>query len=180
MKDWNVVITVNGSEGFRKARREFQRFGDVAATDYRNVLVLRVPDVPRFIELLRSITEAGKSLLNCVSRVAPAWFAFDFPEPEEFRIKARTIVLDWLQLLCGHSFHIRMHRRGLKNELSSPSVEQLLRDAILSGAEERGSSSRIDFADPDYVIDVETIGNCACLTLWTRNDLRRLPFLRVD
>jgi tRNA(Ser,Leu) C12 N-acetylase TAN1 len=73
-----------------------------------------------------------------------------------------------------------MHRRGLKKELSSPSVEQFLRDAILSGAEERGSSSRIDFADPDYVIDVETIGNCACLTLWTRNDLRRLPFLRVD
>ena len=69
MKDWNVVITVNDSEGFRKARREFQRFGDMAATDYRNVLVLRVPDVPRFTELLRSITEAGKSLLNCVSRV---------------------------------------------------------------------------------------------------------------
>ncbi len=37
MKDWNVVITVNDSESFRKARREFQRFGDVESTDYRNV-----------------------------------------------------------------------------------------------------------------------------------------------
>ena len=159
---------------------DFQRFGGVAATDYHNVLVLRVPDVPRFIELLRSITEADKSLLNCVSRVAPAGFAFDFLAPEEFRIKARTIVLRWLVLLCGHSFHVRMHRRGLKKELPSPSVEQFLSDAVLSGAKERGVPSRIDFADPDYVVDVETVGNRACLTLWTRNDLRRLPFLRVD
>ena len=43
MKDWNVVITVNDSEGFWKARREFRRFGEVETTDYRNVLVLRVP-----------------------------------------------------------------------------------------------------------------------------------------
>jgi len=48
MKDWNVVITVNDSESFRKARQEFQRFGDGEPTDYRNVLVLRVPNVPKF------------------------------------------------------------------------------------------------------------------------------------
>lgn len=180
MKDWNVVITVNNSEGFRRARREFQRFGDVELTDYHNVLVLRVPNVPKFIELFSSITEADKSLLNCVSRVAPAGFAFDFQTPKEFRNKARAIVLGWRVLLCGRSFHVRMHRRGLKSELPSPSVEQFLDDAILSGARERGRPSWIDFADPDYVIDVETVGNRACLTLWTRNDLRRLPFLRVD
>ena len=51
MKDWNVVITVNDSESFRKARRDFQRFGDVAPTDYHNVLVLRVPDVSKFVAL---------------------------------------------------------------------------------------------------------------------------------
>jgi len=180
MKDWNVIITVSDSEGFRKARREFQRFGDVESTDYHNVLVLRVPDVPKFIELFSSITEADKSLLNCVSRVAPAGLAFDFPAPEEFRAKARNIVLSWVALLCGRSFHVRMHRRGLKSELPSPSVEQFLSDAILSGTKERGRPGRIDFADPDYVIDVETVGNRACLTLWTRNDLRRFPFLRVD
>ena len=53
-------------------------------------------------------------------------------------------------------------------------------DAILSVASQRGAPSRIDFADPDYVIDVETVGNRVGLTLWSRNDLRRLPFLRVD
>ena len=180
MKDWNVVITVNDSEGFRRARREFQRFGDVAPTDYHNILVLRVPDVSKFVEHFSSITEADKSLLSCVSRVAPAGFAFDFATVEEFRSKARTIVLGWLAVLCGHSFHVRMHRRGLKSELPSPSVEQFLDEAVLSGARERCRPSRIYFSDPDYVIDVETVGNRACLTLWSRNDLRRLPFLRVD
>ena len=37
MKDWNVVITVNDSDSFLKARREFQRFGYVTPI----VLVLR-------------------------------------------------------------------------------------------------------------------------------------------
>ena len=180
MKDWNVVITVNDSDGFRKARRDFQRFGDVAPTDYHNVLVLRVSDVSKFVEQLSSIIETDKSLLNCVSRVAPAGFAFDFLTAEEFRIKARAVVLGWAALLCGCSFHVRMHRRGLKSELPSPSVEEFLDDAVLSAASQRGAPSRIDFSDPGYVIDVETVGNRAGLTLWSRNDLRRLPFLRVD
>ena len=60
MKDWNVVITVNDSESFRKARRDFQRFGDVAPTNYHNVLVLRVSDVSKFVEQLSSIIETDK------------------------------------------------------------------------------------------------------------------------
>ena len=106
-------------------------------------------------------------------------FAFDFLTAEDFRIKARSIALGWLTVLCGHSFHVRMHRRGLKSELPSPSVEQFLDDAILTAASERGAPSRIDFSDPDYVID-GTVGNRAGLTLWSRNDLRRLPFLCVS
>jgi tRNA(Ser,Leu) C12 N-acetylase TAN1 len=180
MKDWNVVVTVADSEGFRKARREFQRFGSVDTTGYHNVLVLRVPDVPKFIAALTSVIEADKRLLNCVSRIAPAGLAFDFATPEEFRVKARGAVSGWLTPLCGHSFHVRMHRRGLKSELPSPSIEQFLDDAVLSGSKERGRPSRIDFADPDYVIDVETVGNRAGLSLWTREDLRCLPFLHVD
>ena len=179
MKDWNVVITVSDSEGFRKARREFRRFGEVESTAYHNVLVLRVPNVPKFIELFSSTSAADKGLLNCVSRIAPAGQAFDFLGPEEFRTEARNIVLSWSALLCGRSFHVRMHRRGLKSELPSPGVEQFLSDAILASTKERGRPGQIDFADPDYVVDVETVGNRACLTLWSRNDLRRFPFLHT-
>ncbi|MGA7325317.1 MAG: hypothetical protein WBX25_12710, partial [Rhodomicrobium sp.] len=138
MKDWNVVITVNDSEGFRKARREFRRFGEVETTDYHNVLVLRVPSPPKFAEQFSAVTEADKSLLNYVSRVAPAAVAFDFLSSGEFRGKARSTVLGWLAALCGSSFHVRMHRRGFKSELASPSVEQFLSDTILSGSKERG------------------------------------------
>jgi len=168
------------AEGFRSVSQIFQRFGDVETTDYPNLLVLRVPNVPKFIECFSSIIKAGKSLLNCVSRVVLAGFAFDFPAPEEFRIKARAIVLGWRALLCDRSFHIRMHRQGPKSELPSPNIELFLSDAILSGAGERGRQSRIDLADPDYVIDIETVGSRAGLTLWTRDDLRRFPFLRAN
>jgi len=30
------------------------------------------------------------------------------------------------------------------------------------------------------VIEVETVGNRAGLSIWTREDLRRYPFLRVE
>lgn len=59
-----------------------------------------------------------------------------------------------------------MHRRGFKSELASPSVEQFPSDAILSGSKERGRPGRVEFGDPDYVTDVETVGNRAGVTLW--------------
>jgi tRNA(Ser,Leu) C12 N-acetylase TAN1 len=43
-----------------------------------------------------------------------------------------------------------------------------------------GRPGRINFADPDHVIDIETVGNRAGLSIWSRDDLRRYPFLNVD
>ena len=39
---------------------------------------------------------------------------------------------------------------------------------------------QIGFEDPDAVIDIETVGNRAGISLWTREDLQRFEFLRPD
>ncbi len=129
---------------------------------------------------MATLIRSGVSILNSVSRIAPLQASFDFSTPQEFKVKAHGIVQGWAARLSGSSFHVRMHRRGLKSELPSPEVERFLDDAVLSATAGLGRPSRIDFSDPDYVIDVETAGNRAGLSLWTRNELRRLPFLRVD
>ncbi len=76
--------------------------------------------------------------------------------------------------------HVRLYRRGFKGRLSSHDEERFLDDALLQALEAAGTPRRITFDDPDAVIDVETLGNWAGLSLWTRADLARYPFLKVD
>ena len=73
-----------------------------------------------------------------------------------------------------------MHRRGFKGRISSQQEERLLDDAILDSLSAAGTPARITFDDPDAVIDVETVGNQAGASLWTREELNRYPFLGVN
>jgi tRNA(Ser,Leu) C12 N-acetylase TAN1 len=43
-----------------------------------------------------------------------------------------------------------------------------------------GSTGRIDFEDPDVIIVVETVGQIAGLSLWTREQRRKYSLLRLD
>jgi tRNA(Ser,Leu) C12 N-acetylase TAN1 len=180
MKDWNVIVTVDDTEGFHAARRSLRAFGSVVSTDFHNVLAMRVPDVQGFLEALDARIAVDKSLLNDVSRILPAQVSFDFATPDEFKAKARAAVLQWAPRLTGQRFHVRLNRRGHRADLPSVEVERLLDDAVLAKTDELGGRAHVAFSDPDYVIDVETIGERAGLSLWSREDLRRFPFLRID
>jgi tRNA(Ser,Leu) C12 N-acetylase TAN1 len=65
-------------------------------------------------------------------------------------------------------------------KLSGQAEERYLDVGILERLRELGRPGRVDFQDPDYVIDVETVGERAGMSLWSRHDLKRFPFLRVD
>jgi tRNA(Ser,Leu) C12 N-acetylase TAN1 len=179
MLAWNVVVSVH-EEGYRRAREVLRDFGELASTDFYNVLVMRVADRDAFLARFAEMVEAAPGFLEVVSRVMPASQVFEFQTPEAFETRAKQIVLSWLPRLAGKSFHVRMHRRGFKTKMSSQEEERFLDAALLEALEEAGSPGRIDFADPDMVIDVETVGQRAGLSLWTRDDLARYPFLKVD
>lgn len=175
-----IVVATSQPEGYKRARELLSQFGKLFETDYYNLLIL-IPDDPegfkdRFAVMVRSVPE----VMEVLSRVMPSAECFYFSDPEEFERKAREIVLGWAPRLRGKSFHVRMHRRGFKGRISSQHEERFLDEALLAALEREGTPGHIKFDDPDAVIDVETIDNRAALSFWTRADLERYPFLKVD
>lgn len=180
MKDWNVVVTVSDRFARRHAQRGLEKFGKIETTGFHNVLVMEVDDIVALMRSLSDLMGRDMTLINDISRLMPAQETFEFRSREEFDQKASAAILGWADRIAGKTFHIRLHRRGMGDQLSSLSEEKQLDTALLDKLVEMGQPGRIDFSDPDCVIDIETVNNRAGLSLWTREDLRRFPFLMVD
>ncbi len=149
-------------------------------TDYHNVLAMKVADVAAFLAELRTAVDEDASIANAVSRVVPVTRTFRFQSPEEFEHEAREVVGEWIAEIEGRTFHVRMHRRGFKGRLSSQHEEQFLDHFIIEQSKLRGRESTVDFDDPDVVVAVETLGQEAGLSRWTRGELRDNALLRLD
>lgn len=177
--DWNVVISTRG-EGYRAARAALREFGRVGRTAYFNVLAMKVADIAAFLEDLRSLTAINPALVNDFGRVAPAAETFEFETGADFENRLRETVRRWIPALAGKSFHCRIHGRGLRPQISARAVEQNLDRALLDALAAAGTPGSLNFADPDAVIAVATVGHRAGVSLWSREELRKYPFLRPD
>ena len=177
--DWNVVITLP-EDTFRQARRMLTRWGRVEATGYYNVLVMHVADPHAFLADFAAVVAETPGLLNFVSHVVPLQKSFQFDSSEDFEREARSIALGWVSQLAGASFYVRLHRRGFKGIISTQPEERFLDEALLAALADAGTPGRIRFADPDRVIQIETVDGRAGMSLWSREDMQRHPFLGVD
>lgn len=176
MKDWNVTVTVH-EHGFKDAIRLLKNFGPVSKTDYFNVLVMRVDNIPALLAELSVKIKKEPGILNILARVIPATRTFNFMGPEEFEIKAREAILTWVPDLAGKSFHVRMHRRGFKRRLSTTSEERMLDHVLLDALVAKGTPGSIAFENYEAVLAVETVDQRAGLSLWKWEELERYPFL---
>ncbi|MEW6002339.1 MAG: THUMP domain-containing protein [Nitrospirota bacterium] len=179
MQEWNVVINVN-KRGFRKALEVLHRFGSIKGTDFFNVLLMKAEDVKQMLEVLRETGLKDPESLSFLSRLIPVTHTFIFSSPEEFENKAKEVVLSWLPQLAGKGFYVRMRRRGQKGKLASLQEEQFLDNILLEALGKVGTPGHITFDNPDMIIAVETVGNWAGLSLWTKEDLERYPFIKLD
>lgn len=176
MRDWNVVATIHDG-GFRRACRLLSLEGELSRTEFYNVVVMKVPDVDAFLGWLEKVWSESRSFPEVVAHVRPVRETFHFQSPEEFETKASELALGLSEKLAGTSFHVRIHRRGFKGRLSTKEEERSLADPILARLSSSGASARVAFDDPDAVLAVDTVGDRAGMALWTRDDLRRYPFL---
>ena len=147
--DWNVIATVYDQRGMRHARRFLSRYGEVARTDFHNVLVLQVPNAETFLAAMAAALEDNAGIFNDISRIMPAHATFSFESVADFEDKARSIALQWADRLAGRSFYVRLHRRAgdTSAKLRSHAEEVFLDNAILHRLSEMGvlagSGSRI-------------------------------------
>jgi tRNA(Ser,Leu) C12 N-acetylase TAN1 len=178
MQNWNVVVTVQ-TEGFLRACDVLSRFGPVSRTGFLNVLVMRAEEPVQLLRAVEKELERDPELRQSLARVIPVSHRFQFQSAEEFEGKLKETVSIWAEQLGGKAFYVRMHRRGLKGRLSSQSVEKQLADGILGFLEGARTPARIRFQDPDAVLAVETVGNGAGLSLWSRDELKRYPLLKL-
>jgi tRNA(Ser,Leu) C12 N-acetylase TAN1 len=176
---WNIVATAR-PEGFHRAHSFLSRFGPTTGTEFQDVLVTLVRDVDRFPEAFAQSIADQPDIMNAIGRVVPVNKTFSFQVPEEFDQKARAALSDWISFLGGRSFHVRIHRRGFKGRISSLAEEQALNRFILEELERRGQHSRIEFDDPDAILDIEIVGQQAGMALWSKDQRDRYPFLHLD
>lgn len=177
--DWNVVVSTR-ERGFTMARELLSEYGKVQKSSFYNVLVMRVAALDEFLAGLEQRLRINDDLLSYVSRIAPVSCAFNFDAAADFDERMRECLTAWVANLSGKTFHVRMHRRGLKGAISSPTEERMLDEFLLQLLKERGTPGAIRFDDPDAVVDVETLDHRAGAALWTREDLKRYPFLRPE
>jgi len=179
MRDWNVVASIY-QDGFRRAIRALEKLGPVERSPYHNVLVLKVEDGTSFLEAVERKTEESPAVYDAISRIAPAIRNFEFQSAEQFKERAISVLREWSQQRAGRSFHIRLHRRGARQDLRTPATERSLNEAALAATTEGGTPGRLSFADPDVVVAIDTVDDRAGMALWTREDLARHRLLRPD
>ena len=177
MQEWNAVITVHD---FKKACDILGDYGRVQRTEFYNTLFMKVQDVHEQLEALLDRSVENHEFLSFLSKIIPVSSTFTFQSPEEFEKKSKEMILAWIDELAGKGFYVRMHRRGFKGRLSSLEEEQFLDNVLLEALAEAGTPGHVTFENPDAIIAVETIANWAGLSLWTREQLERYPFIRID
>jgi tRNA(Ser,Leu) C12 N-acetylase TAN1 len=144
VKDWNVVVSIY-QDGFRRALRALRELGSVERSPYYNVLLMRVEDPTSLLEAIERRTKESTALYDAISRVAPAMRNIEFKSAEEFKEKAKSILLEWWPRLAGRSFHARLRRRGARYGLRTLDIEQFLVDALLDTAAEVGTPCKVSF-----------------------------------
>jgi tRNA(Ser,Leu) C12 N-acetylase TAN1 len=179
VKDWNVIVTIY-REGLQRALRALQDIGPTDSSPYHNVLVMKVDEPLKVLDTVERLTDARPALYDAIARVAPAMRSFQFQSTDAFEAAVNSTVLEWLPMLAGRSFHVRLHRRGPNLDLRTPDAERLFDDAIIAATARAGTPACISFTEPDVVVVIDTIENRAGIAIWTKDDLARHRLLRPD
>lgn len=176
---WNAVVTVY-ERHYPLARQLLADFGAVAETDYFNVLAMQVADPIGFLTEVDAAAQQDAALRESLSRVMPVTASFAFQDPAEFEQRARQAAALWLPRLAGRAFHVRMHRRGFRGRLSSQEEELFLDRFLIESLQQQGSDARLTFDNPDFILALETLGQQAGMSLWSREQIARYPLLKLD
>jgi len=174
---WNVLATAKNLEQRHLARR-LKRFGDFRWAPYLGLLIGRVEDHQAFFDQLRRCEENEPGFLFPLARLVPLDRTFIFTTDTLVPLLTSE-VLGYAEQIGSGSFHVRVERRGHKDEIHSRQVEQALAEALIEALSKRGHTPHVDFHDPDVIIAIEIVGNECGVGFITKSLRERYPFVKV-
>lgn len=174
---WNVLATAKNLEQRHLARR-LKRFGDFRWTPYLGLLIGRVEDHQAFFDQLRRCEENEPGFLFPLARIVPLDRTFIFTTDTLVPL-LKSKMLGYADQIGSGSFHVRVERRGHKNEIHSRQIEQAVAGALIESLSKRGHTPHVDFHDPDIIIAIEIVGDECGIGFITKLLRERYPFVKV-
>jgi len=177
--DWNVVITVKRAPGAEsQLLGALARFGRFRRTEFHDVIAGRVESTEPFLEAIGAALAAGKHWAGLIARVIPVEQVFFFT-PETLAERLKEATAPFAARLADGSFCVRIERRGLAGQLATPQIERAVGEHLHELAAARGLHMRTQFADPDFAIVAETLGEECGVGFVSRALRERFPFVQV-
>lgn len=156
---WNVLaIASRGETG--KALALLGRIGRFRTGGYPQVLLGNVARPGGCDDLLAGIRELEKEpeqYAGIVDRLQPVERAVSFPRDDVTETLCEHLE-PLAPRLCGKTFYVRAHLRGLKGRIEHPAVERALGEFLWEFASRAGAAPSVGFRDPDFVVVVEVVG----------------------
>lgn len=177
MKKWNLVLTSHMHQE-QRLLQEVAEYGEFHPSGFREVILGAVPDPAAFLEVLRRHWEERPGFREILSTAVPVRVMFPFTL-EDLLERLKEEVRPLAPEIAGHSFCVRVKRRGHKGEINSQQVEQALDRFLSEELTSLGYTPRIEFVAPEYVVAVEIIHNQAGVGLIGPDWRQRYPFVKL-
>ncbi|HTT40692.1 MAG TPA: THUMP domain-containing protein [Burkholderiales bacterium] len=179
MKNWNLIVTIVPGPGHvHEALEHLRALGRFALSSFKDVCVGQVQDVTAFLDGLHAARASGESWVDFIGRVLPIQRTFAFT-PESLQERIKEAVTPLLAEMRSGSFHVRLERRGLAGRIPTQEIERAVADHVFTLAQAQGVQLETDFADPDYVVVIETLGEQGGVALIPREVRNRYPWVHV-
>ena len=173
--DWNLVVTAHGGRrhDLIHALRPIVR---LKRAGYSEVLTGRTDDVEACLAAIAARADATFRA-EVLARVVPVARTFALADDIDAQLVAETA--SFVDALRGHTFHVRVERRGHRALVRSDDLERKIGTALVTALTARGESPRVTFDDPDLIVAVELIGAAGGIGLVARDLRTRFAFVRL-
>lgn len=156
-EEWNVlVIATRGETG--KALSLLGEVGKFRTGGYPQVVVGTVPrSNGNLLAGIAELATGGERTVGVIDRMVPVEEAVSFPGDDVTETLCEKLE-PLAPRLCGRTFYVRSHLRGMKGRIEHPAVERALGDFLTEFATRAGPAPKVTFTDPDYVVIAEVVG----------------------
>jgi len=171
-EDWNALaIATRGETG--KALSLLGEVGRFRTGGYPQVLIGTVARPGgRLLDGIDALAAGGERTEGVVDRLVPVEDAVSFPGDDVTETLCERLE-PLAPRLCGRTYYVRTHLRGMKGRIEHPAVERALGDFLWEFAARAGEPPKVTFRDPDVVVIVEVVGRRAGYAFLGREERAR-------